>query len=256
MRIFPSIRIERRFEQFNTKRAKFLLVGNQNNADFLLRLGVSPSKIRILPVVFNLNPIHHAPPSTRSKILVKDLGLERFQTILCISRLESLKLVDHVIRAVPFMGSDISRIRVLIVGDGPESEKLKELSRSINVEGSIVFFGNKDQEWLSQIIAATDVFVSPLAGRALAEAALGGAAVVAYDIDWHSELVEDKVSGVLVPYLDYEALGKSVGILLEDSRYRQELGKSIREKMQQKLESFDNASSLHDLYAKSLSNID
>ena len=38
-----------------------------------------------------------------------------------------------------------------------------------------------------------------LTGRALAEAALGGVPIVAYDIDWHSEAVETGVTGELVP---------------------------------------------------------
>ena len=65
---------------------------------------------------------------------------------------------------------------------------------------------------------------------ALAEAALGGAPVVAYDIDWHSELIEPDVTGELVPYLDVSAMADAMEQLLDDPERARRMGSALRSK--------------------------
>jgi glycosyltransferase involved in cell wall biosynthesis len=55
-----------------------------------------------------------------------------------------------------------------------------------------------------------DVIVSPLTGRALIEAALSGTPVVAYDVEWHRELIRNHDTGLLVPYRDYAAMATAI----------------------------------------------
>ena len=78
------------------------------------------------------------------------------------------------------------------------------------------------------MLPAAAVVVSPHTGRALTEAALAAAPVVAYDVDWQSELIEDCSTGVLVPHGDVAALADGVAALLADADRAKRLGQALR----------------------------
>ena len=70
--------------------------------------------------------------------------------------------------------------------------------------------------------------LSPHTGRALTEAALGAAPIVAYDIDWQSELIESGVTGELVEFGDWEALSDATVKFLKDRSYARKMGDQVR----------------------------
>jgi glycosyltransferase involved in cell wall biosynthesis len=70
--------------------------------------------------------------------------------------------------------------------------------------------------------------VAPMMGRALVEAALSSTPIVAYDVDWHSELITDGETGVLVPFGDREAMAGAVLRLLANPGRAAELGSRAR----------------------------
>jgi glycosyltransferase involved in cell wall biosynthesis len=75
-----------------------------------------------------------------------------------------------------------------------------------------------------------------LTGRALSEAALGGAPIVAYDLDWQSDLVETDKTGELVPFRDVEALGSAVCKMLADKVYAKVMGQGARTRAREMLD--------------------
>ena len=119
-----------------------------------------------------------------------------------IFRLIELKLPDHLIRVVALLKGRGYIVKAIFVGDGHLKEELVDLAKQMGVSDQIVFCGNRDQIWLSRVVPQISVVISTLTGRALAEAALGGAPIVAYDVDWHGEAIETGVTGELVPYSD------------------------------------------------------
>ena len=94
----------------------------------------------------------------------------------------------------------------------------------------VFFCGNQDQNWISSVIPFAEVVLSPHTGRALTEAALGGAPICAYDVDWQSELIESGISGELVPFEDYNQMAKITIKLLQDREYARKIGDGARGK--------------------------
>ena len=105
-------------------------------------------------------------------------------------------------------------------------KELQQLARQLGVADHIVFAGNRDQEWLSRVIPHAAAVLAPSAGRALSEVAFGAAPTVAYDNDWHSELVQHGVTGALVPHRDVEAMAESTITFL----YPMHEGRSSRDR--------------------------
>jgi len=251
-RLFRSIRLEQTLEKFVLSRADIVLVGNEDNKKFVIAKGVNPSKIEVLPVVFNLSTHHLIDPSLRLPIEgeLNSLGIDGQDLIVCISRLEKVKLVDHVIRAIPHIRKHKREFVVLIVGEGSQLDELTNLCQELFITERVIFCGNRDQDWISRLLAHCDIVVSPLTGRALAESAMAGAAVVAYDMEWQGELIETNKTGELVPRHDYVALAESISRFLEDPTYRKRMGAALREEIIGRINAEDIRAKTNSIYEK------
>jgi glycosyltransferase involved in cell wall biosynthesis len=200
---------------------------NIDNLKFAINSGANPSKCTLFRYGNLIDPLHFINPSER-KINYDILNQELF--ILCIARLELVKKIDDVIRVLAKIRKQGIEIKLLLVGEGREQEKLIFLATELNVFDYVIFCGNKDQQWLSSIIPKATIVISPHTGRALTEAALGGAPIAAYDIDWQSELIEQGITGELVPYGDWNKLAESAIKLIRDKEYAREMGYNLRVK--------------------------
>jgi len=232
-RLFKWIWLEELVESFVLRRADCVMVQNNDNKNFVVNKRVKKDKIAFFRVGNVIHRGHFIHPSFRQDGIndLRALGVEGESVIMCISRLESLKLPDHVIRVVVHLKKKGKNIKALFVGDGSFHSEMALLAEQLGVKENIIFCGNRDQEWLVRVIPKVSAIVSPLTGRAMAEAALGGAAIVAYDIDWQGEIIETGVTGELVPYLQDELMAEAVDRILNDDEYRKKIGRNVRIRM-------------------------
>jgi glycosyltransferase involved in cell wall biosynthesis len=226
-RLFYSPRLERAVERFVLTRADLVVAANGDNLQFAINSGAAVEKSTIFRYGNLLDKRHFIEPSARASASDEFLH-SRF--ILCIARLESVKRVGDVIRVLAELVKRGHDVRGLLVGDGSERVQLELLATSLSVMDRVIFCGNRDQEWLSRIIPMAALVVSPHTGRALCEVALGGAPIVAYDIDWQSEIVETGETGELVPFGDVMALVDAAERLLLDREYSRSLGLKARDR--------------------------
>ena len=120
-------------------------------------------------------------------------------------------------------------IKLLIVGHGSQENDLKEAIIYNNLSKRIFLLGEKDQEWLSRCLPNCSCFLATHTGRALAEASFAGLPVVGYDIDWHSEIVKDGISGFLIKTGDYKSFSSSILKILKNKHLSEQFSKNIRE---------------------------
>lgn len=231
-RLFRKVPVEEAVERFVLRRANIVMAQNEDNRGFIVAAGVPREKTRIFRISNLLHEAHFADPATRGdgRVLLTALGVRGEHTLLTVSRLQELKLVHHVIHAVKTLKDRGRRAVALFVGDGPYRHNMETLAAELGVTDQVLFCGNRPQTWLAQVIPAVTAVVSPLTGLAMGEAALGAAPMVAYDIDWHSELVESGVTGELVPYLDHVAMADAVEWLIDDPARARRMGAALRAK--------------------------
>jgi glycosyltransferase involved in cell wall biosynthesis len=127
-------------------------------------------------------------------------------------------------------------VKALLVGDGSQRTALEALAGELGVADRLVMPGNKDQGFLSLVIPRAAVVVSPHTGRALSEAALGAAPVVAYDVDWQGELIETGRTGILVSHGDVDALAGAALKLLDDRDLATTVGANLRQRAREMLD--------------------
>lgn len=113
-----------------------------------------------------------------------------------------------------------------LVGDGELLEKTRNLCFQLNIEEKVRFLGSRQD--VPELLAGADVFVltSNWEGlpRSIIEAMRAELPVIASDVGGVSELVEEGVTGYLVPRGDAETLRARLEILIDNPELRQQMG--------------------------------
>jgi len=150
-----------------------------------------------------------------------------------VGRIEPLKGLDYLLRAVTVLKERNLKFELWIVGDGPSRKDLEELSCRLGLEGYVKFFGAVDERGkLIQTYCLADVFVLPslLEGLPLTvlEAWAAGLAVISTRIGMLSHIGKDGDNIMFVPFRDEGALAKAMAQAAENSVLRENLGVSGR----------------------------
>lgn len=227
-RLLRSRKFEKWIERAVYKRADLVAAANQNNLDYVLKNGAIVSRSTIFRYGSWVDASHFAPPGDEADFL-EAVGLAGRKVVVFVGRLEPVKHPEDAIRAFAVASRDVPTAALLVIGDGSMRAELESLSRELDIQQSVCFAGARDQTEVRDALRQSHVILAPLAGRGLVEATLSGTPVVAYDIEWHSELL-DPASGILVGYRDSEAMGEAARTLLKDEGLAVLLGTSAREK--------------------------
>lgn len=156
--------------------------------------------------------------------------------ILTIGRLVEKKGIEYGIRAVANLVPLFPNIRYQIVGDGFLRPQLEELIKELNVVSQVQLLGWKQQAEVKEILDNSDIFLVPsVTGEdgdqeglpvVLMEAMAMGLPILSTLHSSIPELVEDGISGFLVPERDVDSLTQKLQRLIEDPQLWQEMGKA------------------------------
>lgn len=228
-KLFPSIAQERRVEKWVLEHADWVFAPNINNLRFALNRGAKSNSTSIVRYGSVISSDIRTAAESKSESALNDQELIGDQPfVLVVSRLEPVKQVDHALRAFAIAAETHPEIELWIAGEGSHRSDLEILSCELGIQDRVRFWGNMDQRWLAQAYRSCRVYLSPQSGRALSEAALMGVAIVGYDRDWQSEIVNGEDVGILVSTGDWAALGKALEWVLINEDAAREMGESVR----------------------------
>ena len=151
-------------------------------------------------------------------------------TLVFIGRHRYYKGLDTLIRAMPRLNAHL-----LVGGDGPMREAWESLAGELGVTGRVQFLGEVSDDDLPRFFASGDVFVLPANSRAeafgkvLLEAMATGLPCVTTELGTGTSfVVQDGVTGFVVPPETPDALGEAIGRLLGDVALRKQMGEAGR----------------------------
>jgi len=223
--------IEKFFERFIFRKTHYVIAPNKNNLEYALLNGLKKEKGSVVRYGSLIHKKHLIEPVLRKEKLFfkKELNLDDNNIYLIyVGRLEEVKRVMDLVQIIKNIKN--SQIKLLIVGKGSLQDSLKEEIIKNNLSERIFLLGEKNQEWLARCLPNISCFVATHTGRALSEASFAGLPAVGYDIDWHSEIIEDGINGYLVETGDCLSFAESILKILNDKELAKKFSNNIREK--------------------------
>jgi hypothetical protein len=192
--------------------------------------GLSPKRTAIIYNAVDPERLSPGDPTA----LRADLGVPQDDVLLTVvGSLIHRKGVDVLIRALAHVRAEraSNRVRLLVVGDGPEREELERLAASLRVADAVHFLGRRGD--VAAILRdATDIALSAAREEALPlnvlEAGFFGKPMVVSDIPPHREIVQHGETGLIAAADDPAAFAAAIGNLVEDSAGRRRLGETAR----------------------------
>lgn len=136
--------------------------------------------------------------------------------LLGVGRLAEKKGFNYLIEAMPQIIKKIPNVRLIIIGFGPQKEKLEKQVQELNLESYVSLIGGKTGKELRDWFATADIFIGPSIitadgdtegqGVVFLEAMASGTPVIASDVGGIKDVVRDGHSGLLVPGKNPQAI--------------------------------------------------
>ena len=153
--------------------------------------------------------------------LRKTIGITRDDiVIVTASRLVAKNGISHIIESADGVFSRISRVKYLIIGDGPLWQQLRDKATNTNNRDRIIFTGAIEHHILPLYLSISHLFIRPSEteglGNAFLEAMAMGLPVLATPVGGIVDFIEDNRTGFLW-YREKESLSQKIVGILENS---------------------------------------
>lgn len=222
---------QRRLQKAICRLADCVLVNASTIKDTLIEQGYQPDNIVVIP-----NGVTPAKPVVRriGPTIREELGIAADSPIVLVfSRLNRMKGIEYFLEAVVEVSRRFPDIRFVIAGDGEHRGELEAYAAKLDVAQKVLFTGFRTD--LPHLLAETDLSVLPSLSEGLSnsilEAMSAGVPVVATNVGGNPEIVEDGVTGLLVPTRDSAALAKAMIRMFDEPGLRLAFGAAGRRRI-------------------------
>jgi glycosyltransferase involved in cell wall biosynthesis len=219
--------IQRKIEKiYNTKtlqNATRVLVSNQNTKDLVNSFYTIPiNNISITPNGVDLSRYHS--DNTRSK------------EIIFSGAMYDHRGIDMLLNAVPNIIKQIPDAKVILLGSGPELEKLQEISIQKNISENVDFKGWIDREEIHKYLAKAEIGIGPLRLTDVTKNALpikvleymaSSLPVIAMTNTLPNDVLENEKNGYFIENED--ELASKIIFLLENNKTRIKMGQESKD---------------------------
>jgi glycosyltransferase involved in cell wall biosynthesis/ADP-heptose:LPS heptosyltransferase len=184
--------------------------------EFLEKKIFEPERIWHLPNGTNTSN-NDSYDKNRLKNIRNLLDINEYDTIiLTVGRLSKQKGTKYLIRALPYIIKKYPDIKLLIIGSGILEKKLKEEVILSGFMDKVIFL---DERWkIKEYFGLADIFVLPSLyegmSNALLEAMAAGLPVISTCVSGSEEIIENNVTGLLVPVANSRAIAEAVNQII------------------------------------------
>ncbi|GAI82162.1 unnamed protein product, partial [marine sediment metagenome] len=169
--------------------------------ELIRHYGALPERIGVVPCGVNLEQFKPINKESARQYL----GFGNDKIILFVGRIDPLKGIDKLIKAMPYL-QNIQGLRLVVVGGGEHSQheidQLQKLASELNIQGSVTFLGLIKHDQLPYFYSAADACVVPSYyesfGLVALESLACGTPVVATDVGNLKSVIRQGETGYVV----------------------------------------------------------
>ncbi len=209
------------------KRVDGVVAISDKIAALLVQAGVDKEKIRIIHS--GIDPIQ----SPKDRATDRSSGIPIIGTV---ASLEERKGHRYLLEAARLLKNQGHRLSYQLAGVGTQRRVLEQSVLRLGLEDEVVFSGFVSE--IPSFLSRIDIFVLPSLyeglGVAVIEAMAAGKPVVASRVGGLPELIEDCVTGFLVPPGDPSALAQAISRMLSSEGFVEGMGAKGKERVQKR----------------------
>jgi colanic acid/amylovoran biosynthesis glycosyltransferase len=223
--------------------------------DKLIELGCDKQKIKVHRMGVNCKLFNY-----KKRGFPKDGAIK----LISVARLVEKKGIEYGIRAISNLIKENKKLEYNIVGDGPLKTNLYELIKKMNIKDNVRLLGKKTQNEVRNLLDQSHILLAPSVTAengdqegipvALMEAMAMGLPVISTQHSGIPELIENGVSGLLVPERDVEALTEALRFSLNNPSICEKYSGKARSRIEQEYDIDKLNIELEALFSELLSN--
>lgn len=166
--------------------------------------------------------------------------------------------IDYLIKAFHLLvqNNPTKKIRLMIIGDGPNREEYEQLTHTLGIDDKVQFLGkvqnDKLPDYYNLFSVAVSVSDSESFGVVAVEAMSCECPVVTSDADGFTEVVDDGVTGFIVPKRNAVETSNAIQKFIDDPSLINTMGKAGRMRVLQLFDWDNNVQTMMDIYHKIL----
>ncbi|TMH37983.1 MAG: glycosyltransferase, partial [Betaproteobacteria bacterium] len=210
-------RTSRALENFALRRADHITTICEGLRAEILSRGIASDRVTVIPNAVDGNELR--VETMNDPVLRAQLGLEGKMDLGFAGSFYAYEGLDLLIDAIAMLAPRNPKLRVLLVGDGPQAGNLKAMVKERGLQNRVFFTGSVPHGDVRRYYGLIDVLIYPRHRMRLTEivtplkpleAMAYGRIFLASDVGGHRELVRDGETGFLFPAGDARALAHAI----------------------------------------------
>ncbi len=229
-------RITRALETWVVKQAQAVTTICEGLRKDIISRGVPENKVTVIPNAVDLDKFSHN--TEKDDALAESLGLQGNLVLGFIGSFYAYEGIPLIIDALPKVLETQKNAKLLLVGGGPDEQKIKQKISELKLNNHVIFTGRVPHEEVQRYYNLVDIFLYPRYSMRLTDLVtplkpLEGMAqnrlVIASDVGGHKELIQDGINGILFAAGDATALANAVSGLVKQQQQWQQYHKAGRD---------------------------
>lgn len=212
------------------RRVDRFLAASMDLRELLLKLGAPPERVFLYHLGVDV-PSYARDPVERAHV-----------EMLMIGRFVEKKGHEYALRAFASVVERGRDVRLVLLGDGGQEPRIRALAAELGVTDRVEFAGSVPHKEVARRLARTDIVLAPSVTAANGDRESGilvlkeaGASSLPVVGTWHGglpEIIDDGVTGFLVPERSVDRLAERLDQLATDGDLRSRMGAAGRRKME------------------------
>ena len=206
------------------------VIGVSPAAQYYLENKIKVSKDKVVLINNGVVVPEMVSEETKKSIKEKHKILNDEIVIGSVGRMNSdaHKRFSDLIQAFSILAKKNSKVKLVLVGDGPEKSSYEALVKKLGIQNQVIFAGYQND--IGTYYAVFDIFCLVSAfeafGLVLAEAMLHKLPVIATNVGGMKYIVDDNITGFLVEKFDVKAINEKLDLLSHNANLRKQLGEN------------------------------
>ncbi|MDX9740797.1 MAG: glycosyltransferase, exosortase A system-associated [Gammaproteobacteria bacterium] len=210
-------RLTRALETYALRRADHVTTICEGLRGDIVARGIPPERVTVIPNAVDAEKFTRN--GVADEVLKARLGLGGTRVLGFIGSFYAYEGLHLLLDAFPAIHAAAPDVRILLVGGGPQEERLKEQAARLGIDRYVVFTGRVPHDEVQRYYDIVDLLVYPRLPMRLTElvtplkpleAMAQGRLLVASDVGGHRELIRDGKTGWLFRSGDVQDLARVI----------------------------------------------